>query len=472
MAGATLLWLRNDLRLADNPALEEAIARGAPVVPLFVWHPDESGPWAPGAASRVWLHHSLTALAQALRERGSRLVVRVGDPARVVEQVARESGASAVTWNRRYEPTDVARDSALKARLRESGLEAHSHAAALLLEPHEVRTGKGEPYRVFTPYWKACLALPEPRAPLPEPAVIPTPARWPAGETVEALGLLPTIDWAGGIRRAWTPGRTGALEALDQFGYGALAAYADGRDRPAAPGVSHLSPHLHFGELSPREVWHAVRAAGRPAGDPFLRQLTWRDFAHHLLFHFPRTVESPMDPRFERFPWARDDDALEAWQAGRTGYPLVDAGMRQLWLTGWMHNRVRMVVASFLVKHLLVHWLAGARWFWDTLVDADLANNTMGWQWVAGCGADAAPYFRIFNPVAQGERFDPAGAYVGRWLPEIAKLPAKWLHKPWQAPASVLSHAGVRLGESYPNPIVDHTAARQRALAALDAIKG
>ena len=467
----TLVWLRSDLRLADNGALVDAARRGEPVVPIYIHDRESEAPWRPGAASRAWLHHTLASLDAELRERGSRLTLAVGEPADIALRVVRACGLDAVRWNRRHDPEGAACDARVRQTLADAGVDVAIHAGALLAEPETINTGKGDPYRVFTPFWKACLARPEPVRPAPAPDTLPRPRRWPAGAKLGALELLPRQGWAKDVLADWRPGRRGALEALDAFVDGAVGAYAEQRDRPADPGVSRLSPHLHFGELSPREVWHAVRRAGRPAGDPFLRQLVWRDFAHHLLHHYPHTTDAPMDRRFERFPWTRDADALSAWQRGCTGYPLVDAGMRELWRTGWMHNRVRMVVASFLVKHLLVHWLEGARWFWDTLVDADLANNTMGWQWTAGCGADAAPYFRIFNPVAQGERFDRAGRYVARWVPELAALDAKWIHRPWQAPAAVLGEARVRLGATYPTPIVDHAAARARALAALETIK-
>ena len=476
----TLVWFRRDLRLDDNPALAAAAARGR-VVPVFTWCPQEEGEWAPGAASRVWLHMSLQALEASLARRHLSLVIRRGDgAARVLLDLARETGATAVHWNRLYEPAVVERDTALKRELRAQGLEAHSHGGALLHEPHTVKTRQDTPFRVFTPFYRHASGLGPPRAPEPAPKPLTGPGKAPRSDALDALGLLPAIDWAGGIRDAWRPGEAGAARELEAFADDAVAHYEQGRDRPAQTGTSRLSPHLHFGEISPRRVWHTLAAAWPGRGDgavsvqvePFTRQLYWREFAHHLLFHYPQTAREPLAPKFRRFPWADAPRAREAWQRGRTGYPLVDAGMRELWATGWMHNRVRMNVASFLVKHLLTHWLDGARWFWDTLVDADLANNTMGWQWAAGCGADAAPYFRIFNPVRQGERFDPDGAYVRRWVPELAKLPAGHVHAPWAAPAGVLREAGVTLGEDYPRPIVDHKEARARALAALDKTKG
>jgi deoxyribodipyrimidine photo-lyase len=330
---------------------------------------------------------------------------------------------------------------------------------------------------VFSPFWRACLAGAAPARPLPAPARIPAPKAWPDGVPVERLELLPKIHWDAGMRQAWTPGAAGAHARLAAFVAGPIRGYAESRDIPGVQGTSMLSPHLHFGELSPREAWHAAgdllpgaRAAVTKNIEKFRAELGWREFGHHVLANFPRTAEDPLRPEFRRFPWREDAAKLRAWQRGRTGYPFVDAGMRELWHTGWMHNRVRMVVASFLVKHLLMHWMHGAEWFWDTLVDADLANNTLGWQWAGGCGADAAPYFRIFNPVTQGEKFDGAGDYIRRWVPELAKVPSEHLHAPWEAPPLALAAAGVTLGETYPRPIVDHVAARADALAALSAI--
>jgi deoxyribodipyrimidine photo-lyase len=338
-----------------------------------------------------------------------------------------------------------------------------SFNAALLFEPWEVASQAGTPFRVFTPFWRACTLASDPPPPLPRPRALAAPRRWPSSSSLSSLGLLPSVDWTQGIRAAWTPGETGALARLAAFRRGGLPGYARRRDWPAEPGTSRLSPHLHFGELGPRQVWHAVSGAAAAA---YRRELGWREFSHHVLFHFPHTPLRPLRSEFAAFPWARAPGHLRAWQRGRTGYPIVDAGMRELWTTGYMHNRVRMIAASFLVKHLLQDWRAGARWFWDTLVDADLANNTMGWQWTAGSGADAAPYFRIFNPVLQGQKFDPQGRYVARWLPELARLPARFVHCPWEAPPEL--RATVR---GYAQPIVDHAAARARALAAFAEIR-
>jgi deoxyribodipyrimidine photo-lyase len=467
---ASLVWFRQDLRLSDNPALLAATARGGPVVPLYIGSPEEDGEWPPGAASRWWLQRSLAALASDLESRGSRLILRAGASLAALRELAAETGAQAVFWSRRYEPAAVERDRQVEAALTRGGIEVHHYNASLLFEPHEVRTRSGGPFRVFTPFWTACRRGPAPPPPQPAPARLVAPARWPASLPLSDLGLEPRFDWAAGLRAAWRPGEAGAAAELERLVEEALAGYPEQRDRPGRTGTSRLSPHLHHGEIGPRQIWQAVcrgRAGSSSVAGSFLRQLGWREFAFHLLRHFPHSPDRPLRPAFASFPWARDRRALRAWQRGRTGYPIVDAGMRELWKTGWMHNRARMIAASFLVKDLLLSWNVGARWFWDTLVDADLANNTLGWQWVAGCGADAAPFFRVFNPAAQGARFDTRGEYVRRWVPEISGLPDRWIHHPSAAPAEVLRKAGVELGKTYPLPIVDHAAARRRALAAL-----
>ncbi|MBL8839858.1 MAG: deoxyribodipyrimidine photo-lyase [Alphaproteobacteria bacterium] len=473
MTASTLVWFRQDLRLADNPALAAAAAGGS-VIPVFIRDDAAAGEWVPGGASRWWLHHSLAALQRELARRGAPLILRSGPAAAVLDRLVAETGATAVHWNRCYEPAAIARDRAIKAGLEARGIAARSFNGALLFEPWTVETKAGGPYRVFSQFWRTCLAMPEPAQPTPAPAALRGPERPGASETLADWQLLPTApDWAGGLRAAWTPGEAAARERLDRFTATAVHAYKQERDRPDRAATSRLSPHLHFGEISPRAVWHAVRAAaGTSVGaESFLSELGWREFSHHLLFHFPDLPTRALRPDFDRFAWRADAGAFRAWCRGRTGYPIVDAGMRELWQTGTMHNRVRMIAASFLVKDLLLPWQDGARWFWDTLVDADLANNAAGWQWVAGCGADAAPYFRIFNPVLQGERFDPDGAYVRRYVPELARLPAQHIHRPWTAPAALLRDAGVELGTSYPHPIVDHHQARQHALAAFAELK-
>lgn len=471
-----ILWFRRDLRLADNPALLQSLQAAERVVPVYIHAPEEEGVWADGSASAWWLRHSLKALDESLRRLGSGLLIRRGPSLATLRKLILETGAGQVHWNRVYEPAAIARDKAIKQALREDGLIVQSHNAGLLREPWEITRGKGEPYKVFTPYWKALQAHGIGEAAVPAPSGLPPFPRPLEGLAVDDLGLLPKIPWDGGLRENWSPGEVGAWDRLDSFMRQAVARYAEERDRPDHDGTSLLAPHLHFGEISPRQIVNALQARlaeGKDVSDCYTRQLAWREFAHHLLFHNPQTPESPLDRRFENFPWNDPQpERLQAWQQGRTGIPLVDAGMRQLWQTGWMHNRVRMVAASFLVKNLRIHWLEGARWFWDTLVDADLANNTLGWQWVAGCGADAAPYFRIFNPVLQGGRFDPAGGYVRQWVPELSRLPSSLIHQPWQAPAVLLQTYGVRLGVDYPYPIVDLKASREAALAAFKQMVG
>jgi deoxyribodipyrimidine photo-lyase len=480
MTTPAIVWFRHDLRLTDHAALWAAVKRGGAVIPLFVWAPGEEGAWPPGAVSCWWLHQSLTRLAEDLRARGNALIIRNGPSRIALMEVARASGATAVYWSRRYEPAVVARDRALEDVLREAGLEVESFEGAVLHDPGEIRNKSGNPFQVFTPFWRACLARPEPDPPLP-----PAPERLSAVASVDslplgALALEPKVNWASGLAATWRPGSAGAGLELARFVSDGLEEYPERRNLPGQMGTSRLSPHLHFGEVSPREVWHAVRrrAASRAAwaagwrGSQFIAELGWREFAHHLLFHFQRTPEEPLRPEFKRFPWRRNRDWLRAWERGWTGFPFVDAGMRELWGTGWMHNRVRMVVASFLVKNLMIRWQDGARWFWDTLVDADLANNTLGWQWSAGCGADAAPYFRIFNPVSQSERFDPSGSYIRRWIPELSALDNRWIHRPWEAPEELLKRAGIELGRDYPTPIVSHAIAREIALEAYGRLRG
>jgi deoxyribodipyrimidine photo-lyase len=466
----TLVWFRRDLRLDDNPALAAAAAHG-PVAPLFVWAPDEEEPWAPGSASRWWLHQSLAALSADLAQAGARLRLSRGASVEALLAECRRTGARRVVWNRLPEPHLRGRDEAMARALASAGIEAAAFDACTLWRPGSIRNGSGNGFQVFTPFWRAGAAMPV-EAPGPRPARLQGVECDGEGLPLAELGLLPAVDWASGLHAAWAPGEAGALDALQAFAAGPMERYATDRDLPALPGVSRLAPHLHFGEVSPRRVWHDL-CAGPPQGapaEPFLRQLAWREFAHDLLAHHPETDAEPLRPEFARFPWRSDPEALRRWQRGQTGYPIVDAGMRELWATGWMHNRVRMIAASFLVKDLLIPWQEGARWFWETLVDADLANNTMGWQWVAGCGADAAPYFRVFNPSLQGARFDTTGAYVRRWVPELAGLADRWLHAPWEAPADALRAAGVELGSSTPRPMVDHAQARQASLAAYKAI--
>lgn len=474
----SLVWFRHDLRLDDNPALSAAIERGSAVLPVFIWAPHEEGAWSPGAASRWWLHQSLGRLECDLRSAGARLVIRRGESLAQLRQLIDESGADAVFWNRRYEPSAMARDLSVQQVLRARGIVAESFQGNLLFEPWDIATREGQPFQVFTAFWRAALSRPHPVAPVAAPARLQSPRRWPESLPLGGLGLEPHIDWAAGLRRTWQPGAAAAEQRLQTFLEQAATRYKIGRDYPAESGTSRLSPHLHFGEISPRRIWHELQswlAVARCSGtvehgETFLKELGWREFAQHLLFHFPHTANQPLRSRFDCFPVDDNRQLLAAWQKGLTGYPIVDAGLRELWHTGWMHNRVRMIVASFLVKDLLAPWQEGAKWFWDTLVDADLANNTLGWQWSAGCGADAAPFFRIFNPVTQSQKFDPQGVYLRRWLPELAALSDKWIHQPWQAPADILQQARIELGNTYARPLVDHAAARQRALQAFKAI--
>lgn len=476
MKTVSLVWLRFDLRLADHPALTAAIERGI-VIPVFIHAPEEESPWAPGGASLWWLHQSLAACDASLREIGSRLVIRRGPTLETLQTLIKETGATAVFWNRRYEPAVTARDTQIKATLREAGVLVESFNAALLHEPWTIQNQSKKPFQVFTPFWKHCLTKPDPEAPLATPKRLAAPERWPESLELEELDLEPKIKWAEGMRAAWQPGELGACKMLEAFLKNAFADYTVNRNHPDLRGTSRLSPHLHFGEISPRQIWHHVRRFAEKNGittwrtSQFLTEVGWREFAHHLLHHFPHTPAAPLREDFKRFPWRTDAAFLKAWQRGQTGYPIVDAGMRELWTTGWMHNRVRMIVASFLVKDLLLSWREGAAWFWDTLVDADLAQNTLGWQWTAGCGADAAPYFRVFNPVSQGEKFDPRGDYVRKWCPELARLPDEWLHQPDKAPPEVLARAGVVLGRNYPEPVVNHAIAREVALEAFAQLK-
>jgi deoxyribodipyrimidine photo-lyase len=468
----TLVLFRQDLRLGDNPALQAAAERGA-VVLAYVLDEETPGRWRLGAASRWWLHHSLAALAEDIVRHGNQLILRRGATPAEVLQLVEQSKAKAVFWNHGSEPFARDSEAELQAALRGRSVEVGAFNAGLLFEPGSIVTKGGTPFSVFTPFWRACLQAPAPAAPIAAPKKLRAPAKLPKGDALAAWQLLPTKpDWSGGLRQSWTPGEAAARKRLSQFIDGSLARYKEGHDRPAMATASRLSPHLHFGEIGPRQVWHAVQAASHHSAGlsqnagKFLSELGWRDFSYNLLHAHPSLPDRNLRQDFDGFPWRRDAAALKAWQQGRTGYPIVDAGMRQLWRTGWMHNRVRMIAASFLIKHLLIDWRQGERWFWDTLVDADLANNAFNWQWVAGSGADASPYFRIFNPVLQGEKFDTKGEYVKHWVPELKRLDAKFVHAPWRADANTLEAAGIVLGKTYPKPLVDHDTARRRALGA------
>lgn len=468
-----MVLFRRDLRLADNGAL--AAVAGRPIFPVFVFDNASEGVRRPGSASLWWLHHSLTELGRDLAKTGLRLVIRRGRMSDTVAELVRETGARHVLWNRRHVPAEAAVDAAMRKRLEADGVTCEEFEGQLLHDPNRVLTAGGGGYRVYSPFWRALEA----GDPFPDPIPAPETLK-PFGREIESLSpedvapLPRNPDWAAAFGEQWRPGEAGAQARLADFLQGGLRGYAKQRDVPGIEGTSRLSPHLAWGEITPRQIEAGLAAVrGNAPGEDrtvFRKELAWREFSYHLLHHKPDLGEANFQPRFDGFRWAEGGERLKAWRRGSTGYPIVDAGMRELWRTGWMHNRVRMVVASFLTKHLLIDWREGEGWFWDTLVDADPANNAASWQWVAGTGADAAPYFRVFNPVLQGERFDPKGAYVRRHVPELARLPDKWLHKPWQAPRAILDEAEVRLGETYPEPIVDHAMARQRALDAYAAL--
>ena len=472
-----IVWFRNDLRLADNPALHAAAASKRPLVCIYIFDEKSSDLRGPGAASRWWLHGSLQGLEAALKERGGELIILRGAPERTLRTLAAELNAAAVYWNRRYDEPGRTLDTSIKASLRQGNIEVVSFNGHLLHEPWTLQNQSGKPFRVFTAYWRAALKQGVGEAPLAAPRTLKF-FTLPAKTKLQPLALAdlelePTRpDWAGGLRSTWTADESAARAHVKRFLSGALQDYSTDRDRPDRAGTSRLSPYLAFGYISVRQVWHIAREAVRSRRSPalprqlekFFAELGWREFNYHLLYHFPDLARRNFQSKFDPLQWRKDAQGLRAWQRGLTGYPIVDAGMRELWSTGWMHNRVRMVAASFLIKHLLIDWRSGEEWFWDTLVDADPANNPANWQWVAGTGADAAPYFRIFNPVLQGEKFDPDGVYVRQWIPEIARLPDKVIHKPWAAKPAQLEAAGVELGKTYPHPIVDHDKARARAL--------
>jgi len=473
MTAPVIVWLRQDLRLTDHAAVTAAAAQG-PVLFLYVLDDDTPGDWRIGGASRWWLHRSLEAFAKT-----ASLTLRRGRADAVIAEVLAETGASGLYFTREYAPWSAALERNVKAACDTAGIACHRYGGYLLHEPEAIRNGSGEPYRVYTPFSKACFAAGEPKPLKPVPAF----TTWSGPVRSEQLAnwdLLPSNpNWAEAMEECWTPGEAGARQKLADFIAHGLAHYAEARDIPERDVTSRLSAHLHFGEISPAQCWHAVRAAQMQAGgkldqaaEKFLKEILWREFSYHLLHHWPNLPTEPFRPEFADFPWNDDAAALKAWRKGETGYPIVDAGMRELWATGIMHNRVRMIAASFLIKDLLVPWTAGEHWFWDTLVDADIASNAASWQWVAGCGADAAPYFRVFNPVLQGEKFDTRGVYVRKWVPELQRLPDEFLHRPWEAPPMVLKAAGIDLGRNYPHPLIDHGKARDRALAAFQRIKG
>lgn len=447
--------------MSDNPALTSAVQAGD-VLPIYILDDDNAGMHALGGASRWWLHHSLTALNTSL---GGNLSVYRGDPAIILNEIIVRHDVSGVYWNRCYEPWRTMRDAAIKASLKAKGIEAHSSNGSLLWEPWQVQKGDGTPYKVFTPFYrKGCLNVAPPREPIPAPQG--SYVYDAAGSVMlEKLDLLPGISWDKPLEKCWKIGEAAALQCFETFIDEGITDYKEGRNFPSKPFVSRLSPYLHFGEISPNQLWYGLRGLFDNAQvDHFCSELGWREFSHSQLFYNPDLPTKNLQPKFDQFPWIDDADLLMLWQKGQTGIPMVDAGMRELWQTGYMHNRVRMIVGSFLVKNLRLHWHHGERWFWDTLVDADMANNSAGWQWIAGCGADAAPYFRVFNPVTQGQKFDPDGEYIRKYIPEISSLPNKYLFNPWDTPKQILKLCDVVLGDTYPNPIVDLKISRQEAL--------
>ncbi|MBY0502178.1 MAG: DNA photolyase family protein [Alphaproteobacteria bacterium] len=464
MNAPAIVWFRRDLRLSDNPALTHAADFS--IIPLFIW--DENDPHTPGGASQWWLYNSLISLQKSLKEKGLNLILRRGNPLKIIQEIVASHNVSTVFWNRCYEPYIITRDQEIKETLSRS-IKCHSFNASLLAEPWTLKTRSDSPYQVFNPFFKALQALESFSPLLPIP-----PLKGYKGsilsDCLEDWGIYPQPDWSQGLSQEWAPGEEGAHKNLTSFLSQALPGYSVYRNFPDERSTSKLSPYLHWGEISPRQVWHSVlnTCLGEPSQNEwsFLKEIAWREFAYYLLYHFPELPTKSLRRQFDQFPWIKDKEYLQKWQKGMTGYPIVDAGMRELWKTGWMHNRVRMITASFLVKHLLISWQEGAAWFYDTLVDADIANNALNWQWVAGCGVDSAPYFRIFNPVLQGQKFDPQGKYVRKWVPEIQLLPDQYIHNPWEAPTGALKSAGVELGKSHPFPIVDHKKARARALEA------
>ncbi len=472
-------WFREDLRLSDNPALDAAASTGAPIVCVYILEDPADGRREFGGASRWWLHHSLEALSQSIAEKGGRLVLARGNAKEIIPRLAEETAACGVHWNRRYDAAGIETDRDIKSHMKDKGIRAESFNGRLLTEPWKITTGSGGYYKVFTPYWKSLRSsygAPEPLAP---PSSLARPDV--ASEDLSDWGLLPSApNWAKAFPDCWTPGEAGAAERLDKWLDTAINNYDDNRNRPDIDdSTSGLSPHIRWGEISPVQVWRCVRGRmedGRykiddDAAWTFLSEIAWREFSYVLLYHNQDLARENYNADFSHMPWREDEADYERWTSGKTGFPIVDAGMRQLWEIGWMHNRVRMIVGSFLTKHLLLPWQKGEDWFWDTLVDADPASNAAGWQWVAGSGADAAPYFRVFNPITQGSKFDASGAYVRRWCPELKGLPDKYLHSPWEAPEDVLKKAGITLGETYPRPMIEHKAGRQRALDAYDTLK-
>ena len=465
-----IVWFRQDLRVLDNPALSAAANNGA-VLPIYILDDINAESHKMGSASRVWLYHALQSLNSILK---GNLKVFSGDAKKIILSLCEKYDIEVVRWNRCYEPWRIARDQKIKKNLNQINIEAKSYNGSLLWEPWDVLKSDGTPYKVFTPYFrKGCLKADSPRALITKPKRINFYEKNIATAiTIEDLNLLPKIRWNQSIEINWSISEADAREKLTKFLKEGILDYKEGRNFPSKQCVSRLSPYLHFGQISPHQIWFAlINEKQNLNTDHFKSELGWREFSHSLLYHFPTLPSANLQQKFNRFPWHKDEGLLKAWQYGQTGYPIIDAGMRELWQTGYMHNRIRMIVGSFLVKNLLLHWHHGEAWFWDCLVDADLANNSASWQWIAGCGADAAPYFRVFNPVTQGEKFDENGEYTRHYVPELKNMPNKYLFRPWEAPNAILDVAGIRLGENYPMPIVDLKASRLRALEAYASLK-
>jgi deoxyribodipyrimidine photo-lyase len=466
-------WFRQDLRLSDNPALSAAIESGD-ILPIYILDDINSNDSKMGEASRWWLHHSLSSLNKKL---DGKISFYNGDPKEIFSTLSEQYNVKSIYWNRCYEPWRIKRDKDLKISLENKNIHIKTHNGSLLWEPWTVLKNDGTPYRVFSPYYKrGCLDALAPREPIKEPSLSNIISNSYEGLSLNDLDLLPNVGWYEDMENLWSPGEDGAKEKLHKFLDYGLLGYKEGRNFPSRENVSQLSPHMHFGEVSPNQVWYGAQLKEGEKGidkdlKHFLSELGWREFSYSLLYHFPTLPKENLQKKFDNFPWIENSEYFEKWKKGQTGYPIVDAGMRELWQTGYMHNRVRMIVGSFLVKNLLLHWHEGEKWFWDCLIDADLASNSASWQWVAGSGADAAPYFRIFNPVTQGLRFDPDGEYTKKYVPELKDLPSKYLYSPWEAPLDILNDAGVTLGKNYPNPVVDLKQSREKALDAFSVIR-